>query len=175
MQISGFRPLAVAAFLALMSPAVAWGTCETVPSAVAGTEQIRCESGVEFKIVAARVDEPAVAKMKLPGPFGTMEFTAAYVRPGELVRLVGVQKGARGPATPKLYAFLKGNTVRWITLVQTTEGGATRTEIRHNLTGVTRVERIQGALDLPAPTNLRLIEHRVEAPLPEAVYTRLGL
>ena len=165
------------AVLALVVPVSALAQCSTVESDTTGKIHLRCASGPEFKILPATAREPAAAKIRLPGPFDTAEFTAAYVRPGEVVRLVGTLRGgaSSGQAVQELYAFLQGTKVLWIAVAKARDGSGSALDVVHNLEGAPRAERIRAPLGLAIPPYLTVVERQVQVVAPEEAYRRMGL
>jgi len=163
--------------VALMAPMSAVAQCTTVETDGSQKIHLRCVSGPEFKIVPATSREPAAAKIRLPGPFDTAEFTAAYIRPGEVVKLVGTRPGRAASAEPEqvLYAFLQGRKVYWVATARADDRRGPSLEVVHNLDGIVRSERVRGTLELPVPGHLRVVEQRVVVAAPEEAYRRLGL
>lgn len=148
--------------------------CRTVPGEFPLKVHLRCSSGSEFKIVAATSNEAATAKIRLPAPFGTAEFTGVYLQPGKVVKLIGIRKRDHAPKEieQELYAFLKGREVVWVAVARSSRG---YTEVLHNLRGTIQTERIRGHLELPIPGHLKVVEQRLEVPAPEDTYRRMGL
>ena len=161
----------------LLAPCSTAAQCTSVGGDGSQRIHLRCSAGPEFKIVPATSREPAAAKIRLPGPFDTAEFTAAYIRPGEVVKLVGARPGRNNVGQPEqvLYAFLNGPRVYWIAAARAPSRGGPELDVVHNLDGIVRAERIRGDLELPVPRGLTLIEQRVVVAAPEEAYRRLGL
>lgn len=177
--VSLARLWAVVFFVAFsfVAPGRVLAECVSVPGQFPLKIHLSCRSGPEFKIVAATGREPAAAKIRLPGPFGSAEFIAIYLKPGEIVKLVGVRKRENGADRVEqiLYAFLRGREIYWVALALPEDPTSRHIQVIHNLEGSAKTERISGSLNLPIPRNFRVLEKRLEVSSAEDVYARLGL
>jgi len=177
--VSLTRLWAVVFFLSfsLVVPQRLFAECFSVPSTFPLQIHLTCSNGPEFKVVSATGREPAAAKIRLPGPFGSAEFLGVYLKPREVVKLIGVRKRDSGTDQVEqiLYAFIRGRKIYWIALALPADPELRHVQAIHNLEGRVQAERISGDLNLPIPRDFKIVEQRLEVSSPEDAYARLGL
>ena len=163
----------------LIAPSAALAACMNVGSNDASVQHFRCGNGTEFKVVETTSDEPAAAKILVPGAFDTSEFAAAYIEGHKILKIAAYYRKANGKLETNpiqtLYAFMRDGKVAFASVSRERVNGRTISRLTHNLNGPVESEDVEGQVDVPLPEDRPIDERTLSLASRDAVYQKLGL